>query len=34
LEPESRIMVFSSFTVEESSKDNFRFDKGMWYDWG
>jgi dTDP-4-dehydrorhamnose 3,5-epimerase len=33
LEPKSRIMVFSSFTVEESSKDNYRFDQKMWYDW-
>jgi dTDP-4-dehydrorhamnose 3,5-epimerase len=33
LEPESRMIVFSSFTVDESSKDNYRFDKGMWYDW-
>ena len=34
LAPKSKIMVFSSFTVEESSKDNFRFDKDLWYDWG
>jgi len=34
LEPKSKIMVFSSFTVEESSSDNFRFDKDLWYDWG
>lgn len=34
LEPKSKIMVFSSFTVEESSNDNFRFDKDLWYDWG
>jgi dTDP-4-dehydrorhamnose 3,5-epimerase-like enzyme len=33
LEPESRIMVFSSFTVEESSRDNYRFDKEQWYEW-
>ncbi|MEO8822511.1 MAG: hypothetical protein ABI366_02975, partial [Ginsengibacter sp.] len=33
LAPKSKIMVFSSFTVEESSKDNFRFDKDLWYDW-
>ncbi len=29
----SKMMVFSSFTVDESSNDNFRFDKSMWYDW-
>src|SRR5665213_1133983 len=33
LEPKSKIMVFSSFTVQESSNDNFRFDKDLWYDW-
>lgn len=33
LEPKSKIMVFSSFTVEESSKDDYRFDKDLWYDW-
>ena len=31
--PKSRIMVFSSFTVEESGNDNFRFDANKWYDW-
>jgi dTDP-4-dehydrorhamnose 3,5-epimerase len=33
LEPKSKIMVFSSFTVEESTKDDFRYDKSLWYDW-
>lgn len=33
LQPKSRIIVFSSFTVEESAKDNFRFDKDQWYNW-
>jgi len=33
LKQKSRILVFSSFTVEESSKDNFRFDKSLWYQW-
>ncbi len=33
LEPGARIMVFSDFTVEESSNDNFRFDKDLWYNW-
>jgi len=33
LEPKSKIMVFSSFTVEESMKDDFRFDKSLWYKW-
>ncbi len=33
LEPESKIMVFSSFTVDESLNDDYRFDKNNWYDW-
>lgn len=33
LESESRIIVFSSFTVDESSKDNYRFEQNMWYNW-
>jgi len=33
LEPKSKIMIFSSFTIDESSKDNHRFDQKMWYDW-
>jgi dTDP-4-dehydrorhamnose 3,5-epimerase-like enzyme len=33
LKSKSRIIVFSSFTVEESAKDNFRFDKNDWYNW-
>ena len=33
LEPKSKIMVFSSFTIEESGNDNYRFDKDLWYNW-
>jgi len=33
LEMNSKVMVFSSFTVEESSNDNYRFDKNKWYNW-
>jgi dTDP-4-dehydrorhamnose 3,5-epimerase len=33
LKQKSRIIVFSSFTVEESAKDNFRYDKEQWYTW-
>jgi len=29
----SKVMVFSDFTVEESKNDDFRFDKGLWYNW-
>lgn len=33
-EPESRLLVFSDLTLEESSLDNFRFDTKNWYNWG
>lgn len=33
LESNSKIMIFSSFTVEESANDNYRFNKNKWYDW-
>ncbi len=33
LEDQSKMMVFSNFTVEESSRDNFRFDYNKWYNW-
>ncbi|WP_346238509.1 WxcM-like domain-containing protein [Niabella insulamsoli] len=33
LEPESQIMVFSDCSVEESRKDDYRFDDGLWVDW-
>jgi dTDP-4-dehydrorhamnose 3,5-epimerase len=33
LESKSKIVVFSSFTVEESVKDDFRYDKSLWYKW-
>lgn len=33
LEAGSKMMVFSSFTVEESVGDDYRFDKNMWYKW-
>ncbi len=29
----SKMLVFSSFTVEESSADDYRFNKAMWYNW-
>jgi dTDP-4-dehydrorhamnose 3,5-epimerase-like enzyme len=32
--PGSKMIVFSDFTVEESSNDNFRFAKTLWYKWG
>ncbi|TPD69828.1 dTDP-4-dehydrorhamnose 3,5-epimerase family protein [Flavobacterium microcysteis] len=33
LEKNSRMIVFSDFSLEESSKDNFRFDGKLWFDW-
>ncbi|HEX8576512.1 MAG TPA: dTDP-4-dehydrorhamnose 3,5-epimerase family protein [Flavobacterium sp.] len=33
LEKNSRIIVFSDFSVEESASDNFRFNKELWFDW-
>ena len=33
LEPGSKMMVFSSFTVDESAQDNYRYDKTLWYNW-
>ena len=33
LQANSKIIVFSSFTVEESSNDSFRFEMNKWYDW-
>jgi dTDP-4-dehydrorhamnose 3,5-epimerase len=33
LEPGSKMMVFSSFTVAESKADDYRFDADKWYDW-
>ncbi|WP_222535566.1 WxcM-like domain-containing protein [Pedobacter polysacchareus] len=33
LETGSKIIVFSDFTVEQSSNDNYRFDQDLWFDW-
>jgi dTDP-4-dehydrorhamnose 3,5-epimerase-like enzyme len=33
LTPNSKMIVFSNFTVEESSADNYRFDKELWFNW-
>ncbi|MDQ7960979.1 dTDP-4-dehydrorhamnose 3,5-epimerase family protein [Flavobacterium lindanitolerans] len=33
LEKNSKMIVFSDFSLEESSKDNFRFDSKLWFDW-
>lgn len=31
--PNSKMIVFSDFSLEESLKDDFRFDKDLWYKW-
>lgn len=33
LSPNSKLMIFSDFTLEESLKDDFRFPKDLWYNW-
>lgn len=32
-EPNSRLMVFSDTTLQESIIDDFRYDKDLWYNW-
>ena len=33
LEPNSKLLVFSSQTLEDAKNDDCRFEKDMWYDW-
>jgi dTDP-4-dehydrorhamnose 3,5-epimerase-like enzyme len=33
LKPDSKMIIFSDFSVDESSNDTFRFKKELWYDW-
>lgn len=33
LEANSKILVFSDFSIAESANDNFRFDPQLWLDW-
>ncbi len=33
LEDNSKLMVFSNFTLEESIADSYRFDRTIWYKW-
>ncbi len=33
MENDSKIIVFSNFDAQQSSKDNFRFDNQLWYEW-
>ena len=34
MEPNSKVIVFTDFTVKQSSNDDYRFDQNLWYDWG
>lgn len=31
--PNSKLMIFSNFTTQESKEDDYRFDKSLWYKW-
>lgn len=31
--PDSRLLVFSDLSLEESAKDDYRFDKDLWHKW-
>jgi len=33
LEVNSKLMVFSDFSIANAGEDDFRFDKDLWYDW-
>lgn len=33
VEPNSKMMIFSNLTAEDSSNDDYRFDKDLWYKW-
>ena len=32
IEPNSKLMVFSEFSIEDGKRDDYRFDKDLWYD--
>ncbi len=33
IEPNSKVIVFSDFTVQQSANDEYRFDQNKWFDW-
>ncbi len=33
LSPNSAMIVFSDFTIEQSASDNYRFDQKLWFNW-
>lgn len=34
MEPNSVVMVFSDFSLQQSAQDEYRFDQNNWFDWG
>ena len=33
MEPNSKVIIFSNFTVKQSASDDYRFDQNNWFDW-
>jgi dTDP-4-dehydrorhamnose 3,5-epimerase len=33
MEPHSKLIIFSNFSIKEVGTDDIRFDKSMWYQW-
>jgi dTDP-4-dehydrorhamnose 3,5-epimerase len=33
LQPDSRVIIFSNFTVQESAGDDYRYDQNRWFNW-
>ncbi len=33
IEPNSKLMVFSDYAIEDAGTDEYRFDKNLWYQW-
>ena len=33
LEPDSRVLIFSDFDVQQSAGDDYRYDQNKWYNW-
>ena len=33
MNPNSKIIIFSNFTLEQSASDDYRFDQNNWFDW-
>jgi dTDP-4-dehydrorhamnose 3,5-epimerase len=33
LQPDSRVIIFSNFTVQQSAGDDYRYDQNRWFNW-